>query len=151
MNISKSDRDPASWQPPALDRWCAFTEIWILTKVRWELTADQAEAEALRNMRSARACPDDFAGPAPASNPPPPPPPTTDTTGTTTTSQSPTTVESSSSCTPGYDPCIPPGDDVDCAGGSGNGPRYVEGPVYVDHAHGDPYRLDGDRDGVACA
>ena len=33
------------------------------------------------------------------------------------------------SCTSGYSPCIPPGPDVDCAGGSGNGPRYVQGPV----------------------
>jgi hypothetical protein len=37
----------------------------------------------------------------------------------------------------GYDPCIPPGSDVDCAGGLGNGPRYVDGPVYVSGA--DPY------------
>ena len=55
-----------------------------------------------------------------------------------------------SGCTPGYDPCIPPGDDVDCAGGSGNGPRYVRGPVRVDHAHGDPYGLDADKDGTGC-
>jgi endonuclease YncB( thermonuclease family) len=48
----------------------------------------------------------------------------------------------------GYDPCLPPGSDVDCAGGSGNGPRYVTGPVYV--SGNDPYGLDGDGDGVAC-
>jgi endonuclease YncB( thermonuclease family) len=48
----------------------------------------------------------------------------------------------------GYDPCLPPGPDVDCAGGSGNGPRYVNGPVYV--GGDDPYGLDGDGDGVAC-
>jgi micrococcal nuclease len=48
----------------------------------------------------------------------------------------------------GYSPCLPPGGDVDCAGGSGDGPRYVNGPVYV---HGsDPYDLDRDGDGVAC-
>jgi hypothetical protein len=48
----------------------------------------------------------------------------------------------------GYDPCITPGDDVDCAGGSGNGPRYVDGPVTVSGA--DPYGLDTDGDGVGC-
>jgi hypothetical protein len=48
----------------------------------------------------------------------------------------------------GYDPCIPPGDDVDCASGEGNGPRYVDGPVYVDGA--DPYGLDANYDGVGC-
>src|SRR3546814_6760267 len=46
----------------------------------------------------------------------------------------------------GYSPCLPPGPDVDCAGGSGNGPRYVNGPVYVTGS--DPYDLDGDGDGV---
>jgi endonuclease YncB( thermonuclease family) len=48
----------------------------------------------------------------------------------------------------GYDPCLTPGPDVDCAGGSGNGPRYVNGPVYV--SGDDPYDLDRDGDGVAC-
>ncbi|MEY2463748.1 MAG: hypothetical protein QOH64_1886 [Acidimicrobiaceae bacterium] len=51
-------------------------------------------------------------------------------------------------CTPGYDPCIPPGSDVDCAGGSGDGPRYVTGPVTVTGS--DPYKLDRDHDGIAC-
>jgi endonuclease YncB( thermonuclease family) len=48
----------------------------------------------------------------------------------------------------GYNPCLTPGPDYDCAGGSGDGPRYVDGPVSV---HGsDPYDLDRDGDGVAC-
>ena len=51
-------------------------------------------------------------------------------------------------CTPGYDPCIPPGPDVDCAGGRGDGPRYVEGPVRVTGS--DPYGLDRDGDGIGC-
>ncbi|CAN5146182.1 hypothetical protein BH09ACT5_BH09ACT5_03200 [soil metagenome] len=38
--------------------------------------------------------------------------------------------------------------DVDCEGGSGDGPAYVRGPVRVIGA--DPYRLDRDGDGVAC-
>jgi hypothetical protein len=48
----------------------------------------------------------------------------------------------------GYDPCIPPGGDVDCGGGSGNGPRYIDGPVSVVGA--DPYGLDADGDGTGC-
>ncbi len=55
---------------------------------------------------------------------------------------------SSGGCTPGYRPCIPPGPDVDCAGGTGNGPRYVHGPINVRGS--DPYGLDADGDGVAC-
>jgi hypothetical protein len=37
---------------------------------------------------------------------------------------------------------------VDCAGGSGNGPAYVAGPVFV--VGSDIYDLDRDGDGVAC-
>ena len=44
--------------------------------------------------------------------------------------------------------CIPPGDDVDCAGGGGNGPRFVTGPVRV--TGNDPYGLDANHDGVGC-
>jgi hypothetical protein len=47
----------------------------------------------------------------------------------------------------GYRPCLVPGADVDCAGGSGNGPHYVHGPVYVNGS--DPYGLDSDGDGSA--
>jgi hypothetical protein len=59
-----------------------------------------------------------------------------------------TSSVSHTSCTSGYSPCIAPGADVDCAGGSGDGPRYVQGPVKVSGS--DPYDLDRDGDGVAC-
>jgi resuscitation-promoting factor RpfB len=48
----------------------------------------------------------------------------------------------------GYSPCIPPGPDVDCLGGTGDGPRFVSGPVRVTGS--DPYGLDGDGNGVGC-
>lgn len=44
--------------------------------------------------------------------------------------------------------CVPIASDVDCAGGSGNGPAYVEGPVQV--VGSDIYDLDRDGDGIAC-
>ena len=44
--------------------------------------------------------------------------------------------------------CVPVASDVDCAGGSGDGPEYVSGPVYVTGS--DVYGLDRDGDGVAC-
>jgi len=58
--------------------------------------------------------------------------------------------EAGSDCHPGYSgACVPAGaSDVDCAGGSGNGPAYVRGPVYIGGS--DPYDLDRDGDGVAC-
>ena len=51
-------------------------------------------------------------------------------------------------CDPNYDPCVPIASDVDCAGGSGNGPAYVEGPVRV--IGDDVYGLDRDGDGIGC-
>lgn len=44
--------------------------------------------------------------------------------------------------------CVPVASDVDCEGGSGNGPEYVSGPVTV--VGDDIYELDGNGDGVAC-
>jgi hypothetical protein len=52
------------------------------------------------------------------------------------------------SCTSGYEPCLAPASDYDCAGGSGDGPGYAYGPVYINGS--DPYDLDRDGDGVAC-
>jgi hypothetical protein len=37
---------------------------------------------------------------------------------------------------------------VDCRGGSGDGPRYIDGPVRVTGS--DPYGLDSDGNGVGC-
>jgi hypothetical protein len=77
--------------------------------------------------------------PPPAAVPPPPPPPP------------------ASTCDPNYSGgtdtatggCIRSGvGDYDCAGGGGNGPNYVKGPVRV--VGTDVYGLDSDHDGVAC-
>ena len=38
--------------------------------------------------------------------------------------------------------------DYDCAGGSGNGPNYVQGPITV--LPSDPFDLDRDGDGIGC-
>jgi hypothetical protein len=60
--------------------------------------------------------------------PPPPPPPQSD-------------------CHPSYDPCVAIVSDVDCAGGSGDGPVYT-GRVNV--IGPDEYDLDREGDGVGC-
>lgn len=44
--------------------------------------------------------------------------------------------------------CVPVAKDVDCAGGSGNSPKYVRGPVKI--VGRDLYRLDRDHDGYGC-
>lgn len=38
--------------------------------------------------------------------------------------------------------------DYDCAGGGGNGPRYIQGPFLLNGP--DMYGLDADNDGIAC-
>jgi hypothetical protein len=72
----------------------------------------------------------------------PPPPPTT--------APPPPTTAPSRNCDPSYpDVCLDPNaEDYDCAGGSGNGPRYVEGPIRVRPP--DPFDLDREGDGWGC-
>jgi resuscitation-promoting factor RpfB len=53
-----------------------------------------------------------------------------------------------SRCDPNYSGCVPIASDVDCAGGSGNGPAYVSGVVRV--IGSDIYDLDRDNDGLGC-
>ncbi|WP_454855278.1 G5 domain-containing protein [Promicromonospora soli] len=53
-----------------------------------------------------------------------------------------------SNCDPNYSDCVPIASDVDCEGGSGNGPAYVSGPVRVTGT--DIYDLDADGNGVGC-
>ena len=73
------------------------------------------------------------AAPPPTTAPPPPP----------TTAPQP-------DCDPSYpDICLDPdAADYDCAGGSGDGPEYVDGPVRVRPP--DPFDLDREGDGWGC-
>jgi hypothetical protein len=140
-NLRKGDKDAAGWFPSRHAANCLWARTTVLVKAEWDLTVDPAEADALRNVLTSCGAV----------------PPTTTTTTTTTTAP-PTTVAvqpvapapaPSGNCTPGYSPCLPPASDYDCAGGDGDGPAYT-GTVSVDHAHGDPYDLDRDRNGVGC-
>lgn len=75
--------------------------------------------------------------PPPRTTEAPPPPP-----------EKPVVVAPVSDCDPNYSGCVPVASDVDCAGGSGNGPAYVAGPVRV--IGSDIYGLDRDGDGIGC-
>jgi hypothetical protein len=78
--------------------------------------------------------------PPPPPEPPPPPPPEPEP-------PPPPEPEPADECHPSYDPCVPIVSDVDCEGGSGNGPVYT-GRVRV--IGPDEYDLDRDGDGVGC-
>ena len=70
---------------------------------------------------------------------PPPPPP----------APAPAPAQPAGSCDSNYaDACVPVSSDVDCAGGSGNGPAYFDGIARV--VGSDVYELDRDGDGFAC-
>jgi hypothetical protein len=53
-NRSKADKDPSAWLPVPADR-CKYAGDWVADKLRWRLTADAAERDAL--VRLAEACP----------------------------------------------------------------------------------------------
>jgi resuscitation-promoting factor RpfB len=58
-------------------------------------------------------------------------------------------AQTAEQCDPNYfGACVPTASDVDCTGGSGNGPAYVREPVYV--VGTDIYGLDRDKDGIGC-
>lgn len=119
-NRSKSDQDPAEWKPPASGYWCTYATAWVTVKVRWELTADQAEHDALASMLA--TC-DGSPPPPPVSTPPPPTVPAT-------------TVPPVTSGSVTYANC-------DAARAAGAAPIYRGEPGYSS-------KLDRDGDGVAC-
>ena len=91
---------------------------------------------------------------APTTTTAPPPPPTTAITASPPPPPSPAPAPvpapapaPPSGCHPSYDPCVPIAPDVDCRGGSGDGPDNT-GTVTV--IGPDVYGLDGDSDGVGC-
>ncbi|MEW2184974.1 HNH endonuclease family protein [Streptomyces cellulosae] len=54
-NRAKADRDPAEWLPPAEAVHCRYVAEWVATKLRWGLSVDGTEAEAL--YETATGCP----------------------------------------------------------------------------------------------
>lgn len=134
-NRSKGDKDPKDWLPS--QNLCKYVKDWIAVKMRWSLSVNPGEKAVLYDWVHNRCAPAVIVthkadvkyvvyGSASGGS------------GT----------GGGGSCTPGYSPCLPPMSDYDCAGGSGNGPGYANGPIYVTGS--DPYDLDRDGDGVAC-
>ena len=142
MNRSKSDRDPASWQPPNRSAWCAYATDWVTVKQRWHLAMDAAELRAVRNLLA--GCGHPPTAPtttaptttAPTTTAPPPPP-------TTAAVQPAAAAPPSGSCDPSYPGvCIPPAPpDLDCDEVS-----YRDFHVLSP----DPHGFDRDHDGVGC-
>ncbi|WP_274036407.1 HNH endonuclease family protein [Streptomyces sp. MMBL 11-1] len=49
-NRSKADKDPDEWLPPLADARCTYAADWVSTKLRWGLSVDAAEGEALAEL-----------------------------------------------------------------------------------------------------
>ncbi|WP_319461258.1 HNH endonuclease family protein [Micromonospora sp. RTP1Z1] len=47
VNQAKGDQDPATWMPPYASARCRYINEWVATKIRWRLTVDTAEKNAL--------------------------------------------------------------------------------------------------------
>lgn len=90
------------------------------------------------------ACGDDSEEPSPTA--------TLEIAATDTLPPEPTEPPPDGNCDPSYpdaEPCIPIGTaDYDCAGGTGNGPNFIAGPIRV--LPPDPHDLDRDGDGIGC-
>jgi hypothetical protein len=121
----------------------ALAERGLRASVRYKVTASAPAGTVISQSRETGAgvLPDARVTVVIAKAPPPPP---------TTAPPPPPTTTPSRNCDPSYpDVCLDPNaEDYDCAGGSGNGPRYVAGPIRVRPP--DPFDLDGEGDGWGC-
>lgn len=105
-----------------------FRARWVLSRrngkwVATSVTARKTGGQPVRLLKS--QCPKPKPSPARPSTPDRPPSPS---------------GGGGSGCNPSYSPCVPNGRDYDCS--ELDGPYTVRGD--------DPYRLDGDNDGVGC-
>ena len=130
-NRSKGAKDPAEWLPPRQSYHCEYVFTWTLVKIRWSLSADQAEINALRDVGGDCFVDEMNFSPAVteaeiiAGNPPEPAP------------EPEPTPEADGELDPRFSSC-------EAAKAEGYGP-YVDG---VDPEY-DWYR-DGDSDGTVC-
>ena len=49
-NRSKGADDPAEWLPPLVSYHCQYIEDWLVVKIKWELSVDAREFNALRSV-----------------------------------------------------------------------------------------------------
>ncbi len=144
-NRSKGARDPAVWKPPAESAWCQYAQDWIAVKVFWELSADDAEVEALRTMLEECDEEPQIILPAPTPTPTPLPTPTPTPTVTPTPTSTPTATPAPTATPTVYESCAA----AEAAGVERVQGSKGEGRGFPIEIIADPPR-DGDGDGVVC-
>jgi hypothetical protein len=144
-NRSKGARDAAEWLPPEPSGQCYLLIRVIQVKTKWNLSINQAEYATLKELTE--SC-----GPEIPSIPSPP-----SELNTSVRVATPTAVPAESSS--GYGSQFyqtADGSDIDLYDANENGDincgelPSVAKPVLVRSPGEDPYRLDGDGDGVGC-
>jgi hypothetical protein len=140
---------PASPQPTVPETVQSLTAD-TSTEPTLESAADASTEPTFISTANTTSRPAPHATPTPT----PTPIPTPHTAARTTQPPKPTSSTATAApvrnCDPAYpDVCLHDGiGDYDCAGGSGNGPNYVPGPLRV--LPPDPFGLDRDHDGTGC-
>ena len=130
-NRSKGDQGPEDWRPPDESYWCPYAMDWIQIKVKWDLSATDAEVFALRSMLDTCGTPVGIATVVEAG---------ASRTPTATPSPIPAPVSL---------PFDPFGPDRDCSDFT----SWEVASAFFTAAGGpvaDPHRLDPDRDGDPC-
>lgn len=130
--------------------WAAVAALVVVAGCAGERT-EPADSVSVSPSPVETTSPTETASPPPvppAPSPEPPPAPQLDPEPAPQPQPAPE-PEPAADCDPNYSgACVPIASDVDCEGGSGDGPEYVTGPVYVDGD--DIYGLDRDGDGIGC-
>jgi hypothetical protein len=141
-NESKGDSNAASWLPKNRTFWCTYVARQTAVKAKYGLWMTAPEKNAIDGILG--RCPTQVlpqepgrlrpAGPVSVAKATPPPPAPTHLANKQPTGKG---------CEPGYQPCLPIADDLDCGDlNSSQRPVHVTGD--------DPYRLDADGDGLGC-
>jgi hypothetical protein len=156
---------PGPWRRPGVVGWIAIAVVvLVVLVVLANIGGNQTNTVAQRTDAPATTAVTTVTTPppttelattttaAPTTSPPTTrkPTPTTRYRPPTTRKPPQTTRAPARNCDPAYPGrCLQDGiGDYDCAGGSGNGPNYVDGPLTVRSP--DPFDLDRDHDGVGC-
>lgn len=164
-NAQKRDGDTATWLPASRPFRCTYVSHQISVKATYGLWVTQAEHDAmvrvLSDCTSTLAVTSPFtpspapkpvvvAAPAPVAAPVKAAPIAAAPAPVRAPAPvAPAPVAAAPSCDPNYSgQCVPVTSDVDCAGGSGDGPAYLAGTVTV--VGSDHYGLDRDHDGIGC-
>jgi len=144
-NSQKGAGDTATWLPKAKGFRCTYVAHQVSVKAAYGLWVTPAERDAMFRILS--GCPTE---PAVASRLVTSPKASTPVASAPpVAAPAPAPEQAPAGCDPNYaGQCVPIASDVDCAGGSGNGPAYTQGPVRI--IGKDIYQLDRDGDGIAC-